>query len=701
MAEKKKDILWRIYVVFFAFLLFALAIMSKVGHLQFVEGDYWKRKADSLTTAYQSIEPIRGNIYASDGSLIATSLPRYDVHLDMCSNGLKNKVFNDGIDSLALCLNKLFKDKSKSDYKRILKEARREGNHYLLLKRNISYKEQKQLMTFPILRYGRNKGGLIVDQLSKREKPFKDLASRTIGSKSENQNVKAVGIEGAFDSSLRGVKGKRLMQRIAGNVWKPVNNENEIEPKDGNDVITTIDLNLQDVATSALSEQILKSKAEKGCAILMEVATGEIKAIANLTRKGDNETINYREDYNYAIGYGTEPGSTYKLISMMAMMEDGYIDLQDSINTNGGRMMLAGGKPLVDSHEGIYNYLDVKDAFAHSSNVAVAKLVMKYYSKNPQKFVDRMRSFHLEDDMHLQIPGEKKFTMKNADSKYWSALSLPLTAIGYEQNMTPIQILTFYNAVANDGKMVAPIFVKEIRSKSQLVKRYPIQVIADSICSASTIKMAQEMLEEVVLTGTAKHIKHSQYTIAGKTGTAQIANDSKGYNGVDGKQYQASFCGYFPADKPQYSCIVVIYKPSKEAYYGASVACPVFKEISDKVYALNIKMHEELKRSPDSLFAGNAVVKAGRNNPTLLAAKRLNMPLSIPNSGWHNTSLRELKSSEGAVPNVVGMGLRDAIYILENQGLQVKPQGRGSVIKQSLNAGTKVQKGQQIIIELG
>jgi cell division protein FtsI (penicillin-binding protein 3) len=508
MAEKKKDILWRIYVVFFIFLFFALAIMGKVGHLQFVEGDYWKRKADSLTTAYQSIEPIRGNIYASDGSLIATSLPRYDVHLDMCSNGLKNKVFNDGIDSLAFCLNKLFNDKSKSDYKRILKEARRDGNHYLLLKRNISYKEQKQLMTFPVLRYGRNKGGLIVDQLSRREKPFKDLASRTIGSKSENQDVKAVGIEGAFDSSLRGVKGKRLMQRIAGNVWKPVNNENEIEPKDGNDVITTIDLNLQDVATSALSEQILKSKAEKGCAILMEVATGEIKAIANLTRKGDNETINYREDYNYAIGYGTEPGSTYKLISMMAMMEDGYIDLKDSINTNGGRMMLAGGKPLVDSHEGIYNYLDVKDAFAHSSNVAVAKLVMKFYARDPQKFVDRMRSFHLEDDMNLQIPGEKKFTLKNTDNKYWSALSLPLTSIGYEQNMTPIQILTFYNAVANNGKMVAPIFVKEIRSTSQLVKRYPTQVIADSICSANTIKMAKEMLEEVVLTGTAKHIKH-------------------------------------------------------------------------------------------------------------------------------------------------------------------------------------------------
>jgi cell division protein FtsI (penicillin-binding protein 3) len=354
MAENKKDILWRIYLVFFGFILFGIAILGRVGHLQFSEGEYWKRKADSLTIKYQNISPMRGNIYACDGSLLATSLPRYDVHVDMTVSGMNKQVFNEQIDSLAFCLSKLFGDKSKNDYKRILKDARLDKERYFTLKRNISFKEQKALHTFPLFRLGKNKGGLILTQLSRREKPFKDLASRTIGYKVENKDVASVGIEGAFDVNLRGTKGKRLMQRIAGNVWKPVNNDNEIEPMDGSDVITTIDLNLQDVAENALQKQLESNNADMGCAILMEVSTGHIKAIANLKRGADNV---YKENYNYAIAQGTEPGSTFKLASLMAAMEDGFVDLDDSTETYGGIMNLAGGIKMRDSHQGLYGRL--------------------------------------------------------------------------------------------------------------------------------------------------------------------------------------------------------------------------------------------------------------------------------------------------------------------------------------------------------
>ena len=697
MAEKKIDILNRSYLVFAGFILFGIAILSRVGYLQIVQGEYWKSKADSLTLSYRSIDPMRGNIYAIDGSLLATSLPRYDVHIDLKAEGLKKDIFNEQVDSLALCLSELFKDKSKNDYKRLLKEARRDGDRYFLLKRNISYKEQKALRTFPLFRLGKNKGGLIVDQLSRREKPFKMLASRTIGYKVENKEVESVGIEGAFDHDLRGTRGKRLMQRMSGGVWKPVNSENEIEPMDGSDVVTTIDLNLQDVAENALLTSLQEHDADMGCAILMEVATGHIKAIANLKRAGDDDT--YKEDFNYAIGQGTEPGSTFKLATLMAAMEDGYVDLDDSTDTYGGEMMLAGGVRMKDSHEGGYGRVTVKKSFAVSSNVGISRVAMKYYSKDPQKFIDRLRSMHVAESLSLQLPGESTPRLKNTKDKDWSKISLPFLSIGYELKLTPLQLLTFYNAVANNGKMVRPLFVKEIRNKGHVIKNFPTVVIADSICSGATIEKAHRLLEEVVISGTASHIKHAQYTIAGKTGTAQIAQGKDGYK--TGKiKYQASFCGYFPANKPKYSCIVVVYAPGKDVYYGASVACPVFKDIADKVYALDIEMHEEVKAVPDSLFAGMPVMKSGRGNPSAKTAKVLNLAYDGPTNGWVTADKKVLTPEDEKVPNVMGMGLRDALYLLESQGLQVKPVGRGSVVRQSIKPGAKLEKGQQIIIEL-
>lgn len=697
MAEKKQDILTRGYLVFAVFILFGLLIIGRVAWLQTVQGEYWSKKADSLTLSYRNIQPMRGNIYAADGSLLATSLPRYDVHVDFMASGLTGQLFSEQVDSLALCLSGLFGDKSVADYKRLLKEARRDKERYFLLRRNISYREQVQLKSFPLFRLGKNKGGLIVDQLSRREKPFKVLAARTIGYKLENENKDAVGIEGAYDQYLSGTAGKRLMQRIAGGVWKPVNNENEIEPNDGSDVITTIDLNLQDVAENALLQQLRTHNADMGCAILMEVKTGHIKAIANLKRTGEEGT--YTEDFNYAIGHATEPGSTFKLASVMAAMEDGYANLDDPTDTYGGVMNLANGIKMRDSHEGGYGRVSLKKAFAVSSNVGITNTILKYYRRDPQQFINRLRSMYVAEPLNLQLSGESPPRLKNTKDKDWSGVSLPFISIGYETVMSPLQILTFYNAVANEGKMVQPLFVKEIRNKGQLVKKFETRVIADSICSAATIKKARLLLEEVVQTGTASHIRHAQYSIAGKTGTAQIAQGSGGYK-LNKVKYQASFCGYFPADNPLYSCIVVVYAPGNNVYYGASVACPVFKDIADKVYALNTNMHQQVERVPDSIYAGLPVVKAGRALTAARVARNLEVVYNGVASGWINDANQPFTTEADKVPNVTGMGLKDALYLLESQGLQVKPMGRGAVKKQSIRPGTPVQKGQQIIIEL-
>lgn len=698
MADIKKDILWRVYVVYAALCLFALAIVVRIGQIQFAEGDYWKSKADSLTLQYKSIEPARGNIYSADGSLLATSLPFYDLRMDMKADGITKDLFNEKVDSLALCMSDLFKDRSKEEYKRILKEGRRDGERYFLLQRNVSYTDLKKVKAFPIFNKGRYKGGLIVEQKNLRQKPFKDLASRTIGFKIGTVNP--VGLEGSFDANLKGESGKRLMQKISGNIWKPVNNEDEIEAKDGSDIYTTIDLNIQDVAQQSLYTQLVKNDAEAGCVILMEVATGEIKAIANLKRADSGY---YREDYNYAVGYATEPGSTFKLASMMAGIEDGYIDLTDTLDATGGRTSYTSGVIMRDSHEGL-NKTTAKHAFEVSSNVGISKLIYKYYRKNPQAFVDRLHKMHFGDKLNLQIAGGGDAYIKNTTDKSWSKISLPYMSIGYETQITPLHTLSFYNAVANNGKMVQPYFVKEVRYRGQVLKTYGPHVIADSICSPRTIAAARELLEGVVQNGTGSKLKACPYTVAGKTGTAQMANNSGGYK--SGKvKYQASFCGYFPAEKPAYSCIVVVYNPSVAGYYGGEVAMPVFKDIADKVFATNLEMHKDLEPQ----LANIPQVKPGVSKTTVKALASVNVPVkTIGEPGkWSTIEKRETTETlkpvtvkEGLVPNVSGMGLRDALYLLETTGLQVKVIGRGAVAKQSLPAGTKINKGQLITIEL-
>src|SRR5688572_15670044 len=441
MGETKRDILKRIYFVYGFICLFGIAIVAKIWHLQFVEGDIWRAKADSLTTRLINIDPARGNIYTSDGSLLATSVPIYDLRIDLLSESITKEIFNDQVDSLSICLSRLFKDRAAAEYKQVLRDARREGSRYFLLKRGVSYKELQAVKKFPIFRMGRYKGGLIPEQKNKRVKPFHLLASRTVGYHIDG--VEPVGIEGAFDNHLRGVSGMRLMQRISGNVWKPLNDENEIETRDGNDVITTIDLNIQDVAHQSLAFQLKQHNAEKGCAILMEVETGEIRAIANLKKGIDG---NYYEEFNFGVGESTEPGSTFKLASVMALLEDGYVDVDDSVDTQGGAVRFA-NRIMKDSHDGGYGKISVQRTFEVSSNVGISKLVHKHYIKNPQAYIDRIKSFGLGRKLGLQISGEGKPFIKNTDDKTWSKVSLPWISIGYECSLTPLQILTFYNAM--------------------------------------------------------------------------------------------------------------------------------------------------------------------------------------------------------------------------------------------------------------
>ncbi len=698
--EVKKDIMWRIRLVFLTICLFGIAITVQIFRIQFVQGSYWKQKADSLTTDYKNIEASRGNIFADDRSLLATSVPIYDVRMDMVADGLTSDVFNDSVDSLAQALSTLFNDRSKQQYKQDLKAARSEGERYYLIQRSVHFPELQKLKTFPLFRLGRYRGGLLVENRNVRELPFKLLAMRTIGYMRE---VKPVGIEAAFDKELRGISGKRLMQKISGGIWIPINDKDEIEPKDGNDIITTIDVNIQDVAEHALEDHLREHNADHGCAVLMEVATGEIKAIANLSRTIEG---NYIEDFNYVIAEASEPGSTMKMASLLAAMDDGLVDPNDSVNVGNGEYSYF-GQPMKDSHAPKASKLSVAQAFEASSNVGISKIIYQAYCKHQQDFIDQLKKFSLDQPLGLQIEGEGLPRIKDVKDKDWSAVSLPWISIGYEAKITPLQMLTFYNAIANNGRMVRPKFVREEQYHGRVVKSFSTEIIKDSIASPIAISKARKLLEGVVQNGTASSLNKSCYKIAGKTGTAQIAAPKFGYD-KGHRTYQASFVGYFPADHPKYSCMVVVYAPSNDVYFGGAVAAPIFKEISDKVYSNNMEMHDTIPVK-DSLIESMPLAKSGAQKDLKKVLAQLNVGVISSNNdaSWVSTSatpnavrFSERKISLGAVPNVVGMGARDALYILENAGLRVKISGKGVVSRQSIDAGTKIQRGQQITIEL-
>ncbi|MCF8296384.1 MAG: transpeptidase family protein [Saprospiraceae bacterium] len=699
MKKVKKDILWRVYLVYFFMLAFGIAIISRVMFIQFAEGDIWKEKALKETVKEFDIKAIRGTIYASDGSVLATSVPIFDIRMDVASPLIPDSVFNRDIDSLSIYLANMFGDRHWRTYKSNLKSARRNGNRYHLVKRNVQYEQLKKLRKFPIYRRGNNRGGLIAIIKDRREMPFKLLAQRTIGFWRKGYNV---GLEGAYSKELQGVNGKKLMQKTARGSWKPLNDESLVEPEHGKDIISTIDINIQDVAESALKRQLIRHGADHGCAILMEVQTGAIKAIANL--KLDTSSGNYYETYNYAVGASSEPGSTFKLASLLVALEDGKFDLDDTVNTGDGTTMYYDRK-MEDSHKGGYGKVNVQRAFEVSSNVGVSKLIYKAYSKNPQEFIDGLSRLGINKPLGIEIKGEGQPKIKSPkDKKEWSGVTLPWMSIGYELAITPLQTLALYNAVANDGKMIKPMFVTQIKQTGKTLKTFEPIVLNEAICSPATIKKAKIMLEGVVERGTATNLKNPIYKIAGKTGTAQIAAGSGGYNKTN---YKASFVGYFPADKPKYSCIVVINNPTSGIYYGGSVAGPVFKEIADKVYATEL----EIQENHDTISNESSVplVRTGYQDELLKIYSTIDFETSRsnPTANWVKTSndhdlvkLQTKRIKYGFVPDVIGMSAKDAVFLLEDLGLNVKMIGKGKVKKQSIVPGTRIIAGTSIIIEL-
>ncbi|WP_129716482.1 penicillin-binding protein [Pedobacter sp. SYP-B3415] len=696
----RTNILLRVYLAFGLIVLLAVAVLVRLCQVQYIQGGKWRAMADSLSTRYMNVEAVRGNIYSVDGSLLATSVPEYELRVDLFAGGIQeDQLFNSKVDSLALKLASFFKDRTAKEYSRYLRRARQDSVRYLLLKRRVSYQDLKEVRTFPLFNVGKYSGGLIAVQQNKRVLPFRALAARTIGYKNDNVS-NPVGLEGAYGDYINGETGKRLMQRIAGGVWMPVNDEAEVAPKDGADIISTIDINMQDLAQNALEKQLIKADADHGTVIVMEVNTGEVRAVANFTKDGEGI---YKEKFNYAIAASQDPGSTFKLASYMALLEDGKIDTNNYVETGNYKIP---GHTIKDSH-GSIGTVTVKKAFEESSNAAIAKLINTHYKDNPKQFTDHLYDIHMNEKLQLQIPGEGRPVIKNPSNKSWNKnMTLPQMAYGYEMQITPLQMLAFYNAVANNGKYISPIFVREIRRLGSPVEQFQARVIKDRICSEETIKKLQEMLEGVISEGTGKQIIYNPlYKVAGKTGTAQVADDNRGYKGK--RSYQASFCGYFPADKPKYSMIVVINNPKKISYYGAFAAGPVFREIADRIYASDMRMYNPVSE----YIAGNVGMpraKSGQIKATKKVYHAFGLkPLFASNSEYFNAVddsgglvFEESNTPKGTMPNVKGMGLKDALYLLGNVGLKTRIKGSGKVVAQSIAPGSRIGKGLSVFIEL-
>ncbi|MBA2421936.1 MAG: transpeptidase family protein [Chitinophagales bacterium] len=697
----KKDIFWRIGVAYLCLLVLGIAIAWKVFYIQQIQGQRYRGMADSITTKYIPVMAERGNIYSNDGHLLATSLPSFEVRMDMKADGLSKAIFYDGIDSLCLSLTKLFPGHSYLEYKKQLVAARKRGDRYLLIKRDITYPQLMALKRFPIFRLGQFKGGLIVLQYNKRAYPYKELANRTIGYM-RGATVQPVGLEGSFNKQLNGIPGKRLVQKVSGGQFLPINDQNEIDPLNGKDIITTIDVSLQDVAENALLKTLVNNNADHGCVVVMDVETGAIRAIANL---GRDKKGSYIENYNYAVGESHEPGSTFKLASVIALLEDGYATIEDTVDVELG-IHKFWNQTMRDAEEHHFRRITLKSAFAHSSNVGISKLVNKHYNKKPEKYLQHLRELGLDKKLQIEIPGEQTPYIKSTSDKRFTRYSLPWMSVGYEIKISPLQMLTLYNAVANNGVMMKPYLVQRIEEYGKEMETFRPSVLNKKICSKKTLSSLHEILRAVVDSGSARNLKNPHYAIAGKTGTAQIADQKHGYRS---RVYQSSFVGYFPADKPLYSCIVVVNAPSNGAYYGATVAAPVFKDIADKIYSTDLKQHPPL-----NIIAANMPSlpqpKRGNRNDLLAVCNTIGIRTqSSGSSEWVKSDikgkviqLREQAVAEdtGVVPDVKGMGLKDALYLLERCGYYVNASGAGAVSSQSIPAGTKAPKGQIISIML-
>lgn len=700
--KNNHDIALRTWWVFALFAALAVAVFVRILYIQIAQADRWKEYAAKIEQRIQDITPTRGQIYSADGSLLATSVPVYNLYWDSKAEGLKQEYLDRELDSLCIGLARVLGTHSAGHYKRDLLEARRLGRRYHPIHKKLSFTQMKELVQLPIMRRGANRSGFIFRQEEIRKKPFNQLASRTIGIDRETARV---GLEDAYNDELAGQVGKQLMERIAGNVWKPASNEFIVVPREGVDLVSSIDIHLQDVAHTALERQLKQHNAAWGTVILMEVETGYIRAISNLQR--DEGSGQYYETYNYAIGESVEPGSTFKLASIMALLDEGYVSLTDSIDRGQGVTEFYGKKMHdSDADEITESVLSVADVFAKSSNVGTALLVQKHFGSRPQLFLDKLIGFGLNKPLGIRLKGEKPPRLYTTVGEgNWSGLSLTQMSIGYEVLQTPLQTLAFYNAIANGGRLLQPQFVEAFRRNGKTVEVTEPVVLKERICKQSTIEAARVMMERTCLPGgTADYIFDKvSYKVAGKTGTARIAYPG----GYHPNRYRASFVGYFPAESPKYSCLVVVNDTKSGVYYGSSVAAPVFRELANKIYATVPEMSRfqqaalaeetKLPTSRNGLREHLERVYSGLGIPTELNAEGNWVKTS---TGEESVAMTDLNIAEGRVPDVRGMGLRDALQLLENSGFRVRVSGNGTVRRQSIAPGTAISRGREISIEL-
>lgn len=693
--ETKKDILWRSYLIYILMLMLGVCIFAKAFYIQNAEGAYWRSLSDSLHLEYREMDAERGTIYSEDGRMLSSSVPLFDIYLDFGAEGIQEKNgerLKQHIDSIAYNLSLIIGEKSTLDYKRELMDVFNRQDRYHLLTRNIDFNQYQSLRGIAFIKKNKNKNGFIFIEKEKRMTPFGLLANRTIGLSREYKDstgnivTKNVGLEKTYDSLLKGVTGKRLVRRIAGGAFVPVEGS-EIEPDNGKDIITTLDVNIQDIAEQALLKVMTDNECINGTCIVMEVKTGKIKAIANLGRQPDGS---YAEDLNYAITR-SEPGSTFKLITMLSALNDQYISLSNHVNIEEGKWEYA-GRTVWDSERHHHTDVTYQQAFELSSNVGMAKLAVNYYGRNPSKFISHLEKLRLNQPTGIDLIGESQPSIPRPGSKYWSNVSLPWMGFGYSIAISPLQTLMIYNAVANKGKMMKPYLVNSIMKDGITIKEFNPVVMNDSICSQKTLDQLKVCLEGVVLSGTAKSLFDPNFPIAGKTGTAQVANGNKGYTE---HIYQSSFAGYFPLDQPKYSCIVVIKnKPFAAKYYGAQVAGPVFRTIANKLYTIDRDLYKYFQHP--ALIDTNQRSTKGKLSDHKLIAQQLNVKSNDSGLQYLSNNI-----STGIMPDLKGYGLKDALEILENQSVQVIAYGKGKVNGQSIPAGTSLQKGQTVYLNLG
>ncbi len=691
--NKNKHIFVRAHLIYVGFILIMLLVLFKTASIQF------EKRTDSAASnngrlPLRTVDriPRRGEILDVNYTPLVTSVSFYEVHMD--PTVVKQDIFDKEINELCEGLHRMFRQKTANEYEQIIRRARNRGNRYLLIRKKVSHEERKALRQLPIFRLGKLKGGIIdTDETIIRKRPHGEMLKRTLGYYQKNRKEELkVGIEGAYNTFLSGEPGQELEQHITTG-WKKTGQIIK-EAVEGADVVLSIDKEIQEVAHNELERQLKNQGAKSGCVIVMDVKTGFIKAIVNLTRFENGECF---ESYNYAYGHKEVPGSTFKLASLMAALEDEKIDINDSVNAYGSYHFH--GKTMKDAHEGGYGRITIKRAFEKSSNV-IAQVINRAYRDEPEAFIERLESFGLTESLGIEMEGEPIPTVYRPGTPNWSGISLPWMAVGYEVQQTPMQTLAFYNAVANNGKMLRPQFVKEIRRNGQIIKVFNPKIIKDQICSEKTLQILKSCLEGVMKDGgTGAKLTSSQFSIAGKTGTARILNEESHYGNKGEEKYQASFVGYFPANEPIYSCIVVISAPSKDIY-GATVSGTVFAAIANKVYATRLKYHKAINEG--STKKKDAPISMTGNRIDIInACKRLNVSYKINKGGeWVNTQkqgrsivLSAKNISEKTVPNLIGMSARDAVYLLESKGMSAHISGFGKVVKQSIPSGKPLFHG--------